>query len=126
VDRCNNCKFYIGPITASLFIRNCTGCEITVACSQFRSRDLNQSTVYLYSPNDPIIESSTDLTFGPWNLKYTNLGAQSETAKIIGEFRDDEGTMMMKVNKWNQIFDFTTKPDGQKNYKFVTASKFKV
>jgi len=33
---------------------------------------------------------------------------------------------MMKCNKWNQIFDFTTKPDGTKNYKLVTASQFKV
>jgi protein XRP2 len=33
VDRCNNCKFYIGPIKASIFFRNCDGCEITVASS---------------------------------------------------------------------------------------------
>jgi len=80
---------------------------------------LNQSTVYLYSPNDPIIESSTNLTFAPWNLKYSKLDEQSVAAKIVGEFKDDEGTTMMKVNKWNQIFDFTTKPDGTKNYKLI-------
>lgn len=44
----------------------------------------------------------------------------------MGEFKDDEGTTMTKVNKWNQIFDFTTKTDGTKNYKLIDSSKFKV
>jgi protein XRP2 len=73
VDRCNNCKFYIGPIKASIFFRNCDGCEITVASSQFRCRDLTNSTCYLYTPNDPIVESSNNLTFAPYNLKYNLL-----------------------------------------------------
>ena len=33
---------------------------------------------------------------------------------------------MTKVNKWNQIFDFSTKTDGTKNYQLVDASQFKV
>jgi len=33
VDRCKNTKFYIGPIKASVFFRNCEDCEITVCCS---------------------------------------------------------------------------------------------
>jgi protein XRP2 len=33
VDRCNNTKFYIGPIKASIFFRDCSDCEITVSCS---------------------------------------------------------------------------------------------
>ena len=32
---------------------------------------------------------------------------------------------MQKVNKWNQIFDFTTKESGN-NFKLISASKFKV
>jgi len=68
VDRCKNCKFYFGPIKASIFIRNCDGCELAVACSQFRCRDLTNSTIYLYTPNDPIVESSSGLTFAPYNF----------------------------------------------------------
>lgn len=33
VDRCKNCKFFIGPIQASIFVRDCSKCEITVSCS---------------------------------------------------------------------------------------------
>ena len=33
IDRCKNTKFYIGPVKASIFFRNCSDCEITVSCS---------------------------------------------------------------------------------------------
>ena len=68
---------------------------------------MTDSKIFLYTPNDPIIESSSGLTFAPWNLKYDLLEKHSDSAKIIGEFTDDEGTLMTKVNKWCQIFDFT-------------------
>ena len=70
VDRCKNTKFYIGPIKASIFFRDCEDCDITVSCCQFRCRDLKNSRVYVYTPNDPIVESSVNLTFAPFNLKY--------------------------------------------------------
>ena len=70
VDRCKNTKFFIGPIKASIFLRDCENCEITVSCCQFRCRDLKDSKVYVYTPNDPIVESSSNLTFAPFNLKY--------------------------------------------------------
>ena len=73
IDRCQRTIFYIAPIKASIFIRNCDDCQITVACSQFRCRDLNTSQIFLYTPNDPIIESSTKLTFSPYNFKFNEL-----------------------------------------------------
>ena len=42
VDRCKNTTFYIGPVKGSIFVRDCTNCRVTVACSQFRCRDLNE------------------------------------------------------------------------------------
>ena len=70
IDRCKNTTFYIGPIKASIFVRNCENCKIIVSCSQFRCRELIDSEIYLYAPNDPIIESSSNLTFSPYNFKY--------------------------------------------------------
>ena len=43
IDRCTGCKFYIGPVKASIFVRDCSDCTVTVACQQFRCRDLNNS-----------------------------------------------------------------------------------
>ena len=70
IDRCTGCKFYIGPVKASIFVRDCSDCTVTVACQQFRCRDLNNSKIYLFCQNDPVIESSTNLSFGPYNFGY--------------------------------------------------------
>jgi len=97
-----------------------------VSCAQFRCRDLTDSKVNLYTPNDPIIESSHGLTIGPFNWKYPLLRKHSELAEVIGDFKDDSGTMVTKTNKWNLIFDFTKKEDGTLNYELQSPEDFKV
>ena len=42
VDNCKNTTFVIGPVKGSIFVRDCTDCKVSVACSQFRCRDLNK------------------------------------------------------------------------------------
>jgi hypothetical protein len=46
--------------------------------------------------NDPIIESSNDLTFAPYNLAYPYL---DEHLQKVG--------FDINTNKWELIFDFT-------------------
>ena len=70
VDQCKNCTFVVGPVKGSIFLRDCSDCEVFVACQQFRSRDLVDSKVYLFAANEPVIESSSGLEFGPYNLGY--------------------------------------------------------
>ena len=38
------------------------------------------STVYLYAANDPIIESSSNLTFAPYNVAYPLLDEHAKAA----------------------------------------------
>ena len=59
------------------------------------------SVVYLYALNDPIIESSSNLTFAPYNVAYPLL---DEHAKTVG--------FDTSVNKWDLIFDFNKKDSG--------------
>lgn len=124
IDRCKNTKFYIGPVKSSLFIRDCENCEVTISCSQFRCRDLKNSSLNLFTPNEPIIESSSDLTFAPYNLKYGLLKEHTVLANLVGEFTDDDGVVQKKVNKWNLVHDFTKPEDDSKNYKLVTPEEF--
>ena len=70
VDKCKNTRMIFGPIKASIFVRDCDNCDITVSCSQFRCRNLTNSKLNIYTPNDPIIESSKTLTFAPYNFTY--------------------------------------------------------
>jgi hypothetical protein len=56
------------------------------------------------------------LTFAPYNFKYPHLKEQVVKASLIGEFTDDDGVIQKKVNKWNQIFDFTKREDEKLNF----------
>ena len=49
-----------------------------------------------------------------------------DKADLIGEFKDDDGVVQKKVNKWNQIYDFTKKEDGSLNFKTIGPSEFKI
>lgn len=71
-----------------------------MACSQFRCRELTKSKIYLYTPNDPIVEASSNLTFAPWNFKYPFLKAHSaeNTGNLVGKFTDDNGDVFDKRN----------------------------
>lgn len=79
--------------------------------------------IYLYTPNDPIVESSSNLTFAPYNLKYNLLKEHAVKADLIGTFVDDDGVTQNKVNKWNLIFDFT-KSDTGSNFKLLSPTDF--
>ena len=84
------------------------------------------STVYVYSPNEPIIESSSNLVFAPFNLKYPWLKEHSDKADVVGSFTDDDGVVQQKVNRWNQIHDFTKRKDGKLNYKIMPTEHFSI
>ena len=60
----------------------------------------------LYSQTDPVIESSSRITFYPWNYHYPELRSQFPQAKIS-----------IWNNNWSAIFDFTPKKNGKLNYK---------
>ena len=52
-----------------------------------------KSKLWLYTPNDPIVESSSDLIFAPYNFKYPQLKEHVDKAELIGEFTDDDGVV---------------------------------
>ena len=114
VDQCTNTTFVVGPVKGSIFFRDCKNCQIHVACGQFRCRNLYDSVVYLYVANDPIIESSNNLTFAPFNVGYPHLDEQVKAAGLNPD-----------VNKWDQIFDFTTKDQGL-NYQVMDPSQWAI
>lgn len=95
-------------------MRDCKNCNVHVACSQFRCRDLYDSKVYLFAANDPIIESSNNLTFYPYNVTYPNLYDHAKAAELN-----------IEENKWNLIFDFTKKQSGA-NFLIGEAKDWKI
>ena len=61
---------------------------------------MSSSSIYLYAANDPIIEASSGLKFGPFNLGYPKLAEQARIAELDPT-----------VNKWELVFDFSEKEE---------------
>jgi hypothetical protein len=76
LDRCENVTFVLGPCTGSVFMRDCSGCSVSVACQQLRTRDCRDCVIYLYSVTEPIVEASRGLKVAPFNAAYNGCAAQ--------------------------------------------------
>ncbi|TMW65813.1 hypothetical protein Poli38472_003578 [Pythium oligandrum] len=108
VDNVNNSRLFIGPSSESVFVRNCSNCIITVACKQLRTRDCTNCTIYLYSLTDPIIETSSDIKFAPFNGAYCGLEQHFKDARL-------EPTN----NHWSQVYDFNDPDKSGHNWRLL-------
>ncbi|XP_033124239.1 protein XRP2-like [Anneissia japonica] len=102
VDKCTNCKIFLGPVKGSVFLRNCENCQCVIACQQFRTRDCKKVDTFLHCETQPIIESSTRMRFGCFQYYYEQLAAQFRGA----------GISPFNTN-WSNIHDFTPVPEEQ-------------
>jgi len=100
VDFLTNCKVLIGPSCESVFVRDCSDCEFSIACKQLRTRDCHRCTIYLYSLTDPVIETSSLLKIAPFNASYKGLTDQFRQAHL--DPNEDH---------WIKIFDFNKDDD---------------
>jgi hypothetical protein len=109
VDDCNNVKVITGPVATSVFIRNCKNCVFIVACQQLRLRDCTDVTILLHSKTGPIIESSSNISFGCYDFDYFGIAKNFQ-----------EAGLSVFWNEWYNVFDFT--PGNASNYKILAPN----
>ena len=102
VDECTDCVLRIGPVSGFVFIRNCRNCIVSVACRQFRMKECEGMTVFLYAARDPHLEMSSDITIGPYNFAYPLQDQHFQKAGLDP-----------KANLWSQIYDHTPAKEGR-------------
>uniref|UniRef100_K3WZP0 C-CAP/cofactor C-like domain-containing protein n=1 Tax=Globisporangium ultimum (strain ATCC 200006 / CBS 805.95 / DAOM BR144) TaxID=431595 RepID=K3WZP0_GLOUD len=112
IDSLSNCRVFIGPCSESVFVRNCTNCVFTVACKQLRTRDSSQCSFYLYSLTDPIIETSKQMQFAPFNGAYNGIERHFADARL-------EPTN----NHWSQVYDFNDPDKTGDNWKILAQNE---
>ncbi|XP_071956240.1 protein XRP2-like isoform X2 [Antedon mediterranea] len=100
IDKCTNCKIFLGPTKGSVFLRDCENCQCVIACQQFRTRDCKKIDTFLHCDTQPIIESSVKMRFGCFQYYYKQLA---------GQFRG-AGISPFNTN-WSNIHDFTPVPE---------------
>lgn len=71
--------------------------------------------MFLYAANDPVIESSKNVTFYPYNVTYPKLAEHCKAADLL-----------IEENKWNLVFDFTPNKEGGLNYDIGEAKDWKL
>eukprot|EP00742_Colponemidia_sp_Colp-10_P004634 GILJ01004945.1.p2 GENE.GILJ01004945.1~~GILJ01004945.1.p2 ORF type:complete len:311 (-),score=61.25 GILJ01004945.1:101-1033(-) len=125
IDYCKNCKIFIGPVDGAVFARNCDDCVFTVACRQFRTRETNRCKVNLYVASDPIIESSSEMKFGPFNGAYPGLDEHFKAANLnpadnhysaVYNFTPQEGRTDFEIMAKNEFKSWNVPIDGNENY----------
>ena len=113
VDNCNDCRFFVGPVTDSFFLRDSRNCECSVACKQMRVKNCNEVIFFLYSKSDPHIEASFDMKFAPYNFSYPN---QREDFRRVG-FNPNE-------NRWCKVYDHSSS-EGDGHFSLLPPNRFK-
>ncbi|KAH3732085.1 protein XRP2 [Pelomyxa schiedti] len=96
VDDCTNCKFFVGPVEGSFFIRNCKDCIFVVACQQFRAKGCQGCSVMLFCETSPSLEDSLGMQFGCFRGSYPGI-LEHFSAANMDVFKND----------WSSVNDFT-------------------
>ena len=93
-------RVVVAPVSGSLFLIDCTDCVISAAAKQIRLRNCQRCELRVYVPSSQglIIEVSTDLTVGEWDVSYDGLDAQFELAGYARH---------ASTNYWDKIYDFS-------------------
>ncbi len=108
IDDVRDSKVFIGASSGSVFVRNCKNCTFTVACGQLRTRDCGNVTFNLYCKTEPVIETSTDMRFGPFNGAYPG----HEKDMLLADLDPS-------INKWQSVYDFNDPSETGENWRLL-------
>ena len=90
-----NSKIFIGSVSGGSHITNSHNSEIYIASHQLRIHDTQNTKFFVLTNSNPIIEKSTNNTFYPLKISYSNYIDNINKAKFD-----------LNNNKWNQVQDF--------------------
>jgi hypothetical protein len=94
IDKCKNCRIFIGACASSIFIRDCEDCVFYTVCRQLRLRTVTGSKFYIYSMAEVHIEYSSNVQLAPFNGGYPEHAAHIKKANLN-----------LEHNLWYDVFD---------------------
>ncbi|ESO86141.1 hypothetical protein LOTGIDRAFT_179417 [Lottia gigantea] len=95
VNELEDCKIFCGPVSGSIFIRECKNCVFILSCQQLRIHTTEFTNFYIHVTSKAIIEDSHDVQFAPYNWNYPGI---AEHFKLSG--------LDKERNNWDDIDDF--------------------
>ncbi|GMH65290.1 hypothetical protein TrLO_g12538 [Triparma laevis f. longispina] len=112
IDAVTNSKVFIAGSGESVFVRNCENTTFTLACKQLRTRDCVNCKFYLYSKTEPIIETSTQMSFAPFNGAFKGHSLVMSSANL-----------QPNHNLWFAVFDFNDEAKTGKNWRLMEQNE---
>ncbi|KAL0278149.1 UNVERIFIED_CONTAM: hypothetical protein PYX00_000055 [Menopon gallinae] len=104
---CRNCKIILGPVKGSVYIGDCQNCIFVIACGQLRIRDSRKILAFVHCETQPVIEASSAISFGSYQLQYSQLEEHLKCANLDN-----------KKKNWKVAYDFTPL-QSETNWKFL-------
>lgn len=112
IDNCKQCRIFIGASSGSIFIRDCQQCSFTIACNQLRTRDCTDCTLNLFCVSEPVIESSTNMRFAPFNGVYHGHDQDMRSANLP-----------LETNLWYAVYDYCSNSSNT-NFKILESEEW--
>jgi hypothetical protein len=127
----------VRPIEFSRTCLGCGGSNNAPACSkQLRTRDCSGVSIYLYSLTDPIIETSQQMTFAPFNGAYCGIERVSFfnwygswncdllAYYVLQNFTDAH--LEPANNHWSQVYDFNDPDKTGCNWRILSTFSYRL
>jgi len=116
INNLSNCNVYVGPVSTSIFIENCTNCCFGLASQQIRIHTSTNCDFYLRVKSNPIIEDSNTVRFAPYNFSYNG---------ILDQLK--ETALDQETEKWANVEDFNwLKLQRSPNWSIVPENERKI
>eukprot|EP00968_Pinguiococcus_pyrenoidosus_P005812 scaffold380_cov272-Pinguiococcus_pyrenoidosus.AAC.1 len=110
VDNAENCRLLVAASSGAVFLRNCTNCEVSVASKQLRTRDCHDCVMHLYCKTEPVIETSSAMRFGNFDVAYQGHADHLARAQLTPE-----------QNLWFAVFDFNDEARTGQNWSLLAG-----
>ncbi|XP_007934432.1 tubulin-specific chaperone C [Orycteropus afer afer] len=95
LTKARNCTVLCGPVSASVFLEDCSDCVLVVACQQLRVHTTKDTRIFLQVTSRAIIEDCNGIQFAPYTWTYPGID------------KDFEGSGLDRSkNNWNDVDDF--------------------
>ncbi|XP_043819807.1 tubulin-specific chaperone C [Dromiciops gliroides] len=95
LTQARGCTVLCGPVSTSVFLDDCVGCVLAVACQQLRTHRTRDTRIFLQVTSRAIVEDCSGVQFAPYSWSYPGID------------RDFEGSGLDRSkNNWQIVDDF--------------------
>ncbi|XP_036621723.1 tubulin-specific chaperone C [Trichosurus vulpecula] len=95
LTQARGCTVLCGPVSTSVFLEDCVGCVLAVACQQLRTHSTRDTRIFLQVTSRAIVEDCSGVQFAPYSWSYPGID------------QDFEGSGLDRnKNNWRDVDDF--------------------